>query len=186
MKAETKKNAPNEIAEDGNIDKIRDILFGSQSRDFERRFIKLEERIIKEMTDIRDDNRRKLDALEDFIKNEVKSLTDRLASEQNSRVDAVKELSSELKDLSHNFDRKVTNINEQAAKNESDLRQQMLTQSKNLSDEIQKRHNDMNNSLDRESSEIREDKADKTALAELFTEMALRLTNDFKFPRTDD
>jgi hypothetical protein len=59
-------------------------------------------------------------------------------SEQNSRADAVKELSGELKDLSPNFDKKVTNINEQSAKSESDLRQQILTQSKNLSDEIQK------------------------------------------------
>lgn len=186
MKAETKKNSPNEIAEDGNIDKIRDILFGSQSRDFERRFIKLEERINKEMNEMRDENRRKLDALEDFIKSEVKSLTDRLVNEQNTRVDADKELSNELKDLSHNFDKKVTSINEQAAKSESEIRQQILNQTKNLTDEIQKRHNDMNDSLEREASEIREDKADKTALAELFTELALRLTNDFKLPRTDD
>jgi hypothetical protein len=40
-------------------------------------------------------------------------------------------------------------------------------------------------SLERESSEIRDDKADRTALAELFTEMAMRLTNDFKLPETD-
>ena len=73
-------------------------------------------------------------------------------------------------------------INEQAAKNESDLRQQMLSQSKSLTDEIQKRHNEAIASLERESSEIREDKADRTAIADIFNEMAMRLTNDFKLP----
>ncbi len=182
MKAEIKKNAPSEIQEDGNIDKIRDILFGSQARDFDRRFSRLEERLIKDVADMRDENRKKLDTLEDFIKNEVKSLTDRLVSEQNSRIDATKDLSNDLKELSHNLDKKVTQINDQSAKSESDLRQQMLTQSKNLSEEIQKRHNDALDKLERESSEIREDKADRTAIANIFTEMAMRLTNDFKLP----
>lgn len=185
MKADKQKNGAVEIQEDGNIDKIRDILFGSQSRDFERRFTRMEERVTKEMSDMRDETRKQLDALEEYIKGEVKSLTDRLVTEQNSRADAVKELAGELKDLSHNFDKKVTNINESAAKSESDLRQQILSQSKNLSDEIQKRHNDLLGSLERESTEIRDDKADRTALAELFTEMAMRLTNDFKLPSAD-
>lgn len=184
MKAEKKKNSA-ELQEDGNIDKIRDILFGSQSRDFERRFNRMEERLSNDVAEMRDETRKRLDALEEYIKSEVKSLTERLAGEQNSRADAVKELSGELKDLSHNFDKKMTTLNEQTARSESDLRQQILTQSKNLTDEIQKRHNDLLASLQRESTEIRDDKADRHALAELFTEMAMRLTNDFKLPDAD-
>ncbi len=182
MKTEAKKTTPVEAQEDGNIDKIRDILFGSQARDFDRRFSRLEDRLIKDVEEMRDETRKKLDTLEDFIKSEVKSLTDRLVSEQNSRLDATKELSNDLKELAHNFDKKVTQINEHSAKSESDLRQQMLTQSKNLSEEIQKRYNDALSKLDREASEIREDKADRTAIAGIFTEMAMRLTNDFNLP----
>lgn len=182
MKTETKKQNASELPEDGNIDKIRDILFGSQARDFDRRFSRLEERLVKEISEMRDENRKKLDTLEEYIKGEVKSLTDRLVSEQNSRVETVSVLSRDLKDLSHNLDKKVMQINEQAAKAESDLRQQMLSQSKSLTDEIQKRHNEAIASLERESSEIREDKADRTAIADIFNEMAMRLTNDFKLP----
>lgn len=181
MKAEKEKKAV-ETPEDGNIDKIRDILFGSQSRDFERRFSRLEERISKDVADMRDETRKKLDSLEEFIKGEVRSLSERIAAEQSSRSDAVRDLSSGLKDIAHQLDKKAAAINEQAARSESDLRQQLLSQSKSLSDEIQTRYNDMLASLDRESSEIRDDKADRTALAELFTEMAMRLTNDFKMP----
>ena len=104
MKTETKKQNASELPEDGNIDKIRDILFGSQARDFDRRFSRLEERLVKEISEMRDENRKKLDTLEEYIKGEVKSLTDRLVSEQNSRVETVSVLSRDLKDLSHNLD----------------------------------------------------------------------------------
>jgi uncharacterized protein YukE len=184
MKPEKKKTG-SEPPEDGNIDKIRDILFGTQSRDFERRFARMEERLSKEISDMRDETRKKSDALEAFMKGEVKSLGDRLASEQNSRAEAVKSLTDGLSEISQNLENKVTTINDQAAKSESDFRQQLLAQSKSLSDEIQKRHNELIVSLERESSEIRDDKADRKALAELFTEMAMRLTNDFNLPETD-
>src|SRR4051812_25520471 len=144
MKPESKKNAPAEAPpapEEGNIDKIRDILFGVQMRESDRKFARIEERLVQEINEMREDSRRRLDSLEEYIKGEISSLADRLANEQNGRVDAVKGLTGELKELAHNLDKKTTQINEQTVKSESDLRQQILTQSKNLSDEIQKRHN---------------------------------------------
>jgi Skp family chaperone for outer membrane proteins len=183
MKAETKKqNINGEIGEDGNIDKIRDILFGVHLRDSDRKFVRMEERLAKEVSEIRDDSRKRLDELQVFIQNEIKSLGDRLTSEQSSRVDSLSNVSTELKELNQNFDKKVSTINEQISKNESDLRQQLLTQSKNFSEELQKRSAEMSQALDRDASELRADKADRFALAQMFSDMALRLTNDFKFP----
>ena len=45
-------NAPNaaDDASGGSVDKIRDILFGAQMRDYDRRFTRLEERLLKEAT----------------------------------------------------------------------------------------------------------------------------------------
>ena len=50
----------------GNLEKVRDILFGHQMREVDRRFVRLEERIIKETRDLRDDMKRRLDALEAY------------------------------------------------------------------------------------------------------------------------
>src|SRR4051794_10546298 len=44
-----------------SLDKVRDILFGDQMRDVERRFARLEERLIKETADLKDDVRRRLE-----------------------------------------------------------------------------------------------------------------------------
>src|SRR5438105_13983391 len=54
----------------GNVDKIRDILFGTQMRDYESRFARLEETLIKETLEIRETNRRKFEQLETFIRKE--------------------------------------------------------------------------------------------------------------------
>src|ERR1700749_3579611 len=43
----------------GNVDKIRDILFGSQMRDYESRFARLEEALVKETAEIRETSRRR-------------------------------------------------------------------------------------------------------------------------------
>ena len=42
----------------GNVDKIRDILFGSQMRDYDSRFSRFEERLLKETIDPGNSNRK--------------------------------------------------------------------------------------------------------------------------------
>lgn len=183
-KAETKKTAAiaNGEQEDGSIDKIRDILFGVQMRESDRKMTKIEETLFKEIESLRDEMIKRSEALESFMKEEFKSLSERLSSEQMSREDSAKDLSEEIKFLTHNVEKKVSQINEHAAKSESGLREQLLAQSKNMMDDSQKRYAELTSKLEKESSEIRSDKADRAHIAQLFTEMALRLTDDFKLP----
>src|SRR5262245_26471717 len=91
----------------GSIDKIRDILFGSQSREFEKKMARLEERLAKESADLRDEIRRRFDALEGFTKKEIESLSDRLRNEQTERTEVLKEISGELKETSKSLEKKV-------------------------------------------------------------------------------
>ncbi|MFI5179118.1 MAG: hypothetical protein ACHQO8_11165, partial [Vicinamibacterales bacterium] len=58
----------------GNLDKVRDILFGGQARDIDRRFQRIEERLLKETADLKDDVRKRLSALEQFMKQESATL----------------------------------------------------------------------------------------------------------------
>src|SRR6201982_3364027 len=60
--------------EGANVDKIRDILFGSQMRDYEKRFARLEETLVKETVEIRETNRRRFDQLEAYMKKEFEAL----------------------------------------------------------------------------------------------------------------
>ena len=82
----------------GNIDKVRDILFGGQMRDYERRFARLEERLLQETTELKDDVRKRLAALEQFLRQEAESLADRIKAEHEERTDADKDLAREARD----------------------------------------------------------------------------------------
>src|SRR4051794_13532709 len=83
----------------GNVDKIRDILFGSQMRDYEARFATLEETLLKETADIRESSRRRFDQLEGYIKGEFEALQNRLKSERDDWSDMGAQHSRELKEL---------------------------------------------------------------------------------------
>lgn len=180
--SDKQRAADAELAGGGNIDKIRDILFGVQMRDYEKRFARLEERLIKEAADLRDETRKRFDALELYIKQEFESLTERLTVEQNTRGEAVETLSQGIKDTARTFEKRAAQMDELSSKSQRELRQQILDQSKSLNDEIRQKYEELTAALQREAADLRTDKTDRSALAALFTEVAMRLNNDFKIP----
>ena len=178
-------DAATALNEVNNIDKIRDILFGVQMRDYEKRFSRLEERLLKESHDLRDETRKRFEALETFVKSEFEALTGRLGTEQRTRDESVQTLSRELQDTGKALERKLAQFDEQTTRTQRDLRQQILDQSKNLNDEIRQKYEELSALLEREVSDLGNAKTDRAALASLFTEVALRLNNEFRIPGND-
>jgi uncharacterized phage infection (PIP) family protein YhgE len=169
-------------APSGNLDKVRDILFGAQMRDYDRRFTRLEEQLHKEISNAREDTHRRFDQLENFIKQEISSLGERLRSENQQRTQATDDITREFRDAARDLKEKLNEFDEQTAQTHREIRQQILDQSKNLSDEIRQKYEDLAGALAREARELRSDKADRLALSNLFTELAMRLNNEFKLP----
>ena len=169
-----------EGAAGGNLDKVRDLLFGGQMRDYDRKFARLEERLVKETADLREEVRRRLSALEAYMKAEVESQSDRLRAEQEGRSTGDKELGRELRDSAQQFDQKLSQLDDLVARNQRDLRQQLHTQHHELVDDIRQRVEDVLGRLAHEAQELRSDKTDRKALAALLTEMAMRLSGDLR------
>jgi seryl-tRNA synthetase len=168
--------------EGGSVDKIRDILFGSQMRDYDKRFARLEERLIKEASDLRDENRRRFDGLESFIRSELSALSDRVKNDAYRRDELNEAMSLHLQETARNMERKLSQLDEQTSHAQRDLRQQLLSQSNELNEEIRRKHDELAAAFTREADELRHDKTDRAALADLFTELALRLNNQFHLP----
>src|SRR6202043_4280464 len=84
-----------EAPEGANVDKIRDILFGSQMRDYEKRFVRLEETVTKAIETLREDMTKRLDPLGNYIKEETDSLGQRIKTEKSERAEGLKELTRE-------------------------------------------------------------------------------------------
>ena len=190
MKATPEPKTSQDVAADAlaggaSIDKVRDILFGVQMREYDKRFARLEERLLKETSDLKDDVKKRLAALEQFVKQEVDALGERLSTEHAGRTDDVKDLGQQLRETSKAFEKKTATMDDQSAKAQRDLRQQLLEQQQRLTEEMQQRHHELLEALSRDAGELRDEKADRAALASLFTEMAMRLSNQFRLPTAE-
>jgi hypothetical protein len=168
-----------------NIDKIREILFGGHMRDYDRRFSRVEEQLLKESLELREDTRKRFEALEAFVKAEFAALTDRLQAEQRTRDDAVSGLWRGVQESSQALSAKLGEAQEQTARAHSALRQQILSQSQDLSDEMRRKQDEITALIQREIADLNHGKADRSSLATLLTEMAMRLNNDLKLPVTN-
>ncbi len=188
--SQTQQLTSGDLSGGGNIDKIREILFGSQMRDYEKRFSRLEDRLLKECANLKDETRKRLEALELFMQQEVESLSERIRTAQEANIEATKditreanqELAQELRNTTKSLDRRVSHLDDQSTKNQRELRQQLLEQSKNLSDDIQQKYVEILSMLEQEALELRTEKTDRATLAALFTEMAMRLNHEFTLP----
>ncbi len=67
------------------MEQVREILFGAQLKDMEVRFKRQEDRLLREIHDVKDSLKKRLDSLENFMKSEVSSLLDRLKRESEER-----------------------------------------------------------------------------------------------------
>ncbi len=166
----------------GNVDKIRDILFGSQMRDYDRRFARFEERLLKETADLREDVKRRFESLEGFVRAEVEALTDRLQKEQGERTESDKELTRELREGQRAWEKNAGQIEEQAAKTQRELRQQLLEEARRLGEQIEQKAKDWSATLERETTELGGRMQDRFALADMLTELGLRLRDEFEIP----
>lgn len=177
--------ATHEIADPGNIDKIRDILFGSNMRDYEQRFGRLEEALRKESQDLRESTRRHLEALEGFVHKEFAALETRLNTERDERSESHSRLGAELSAASNSIHRKIGEMETHEAHAKREIRNELLQQSKELTDAIRTKGEELIALLERRAQELQHAKTDRAALAGLFNEVALRLTDQFKMSGAD-
>jgi phage gp36-like protein len=166
-----------DFMETNSLEKVRDILFGTQMREVDKKISRLEERLTKDFNNLQIDTRKQLDSLENYIKQEVESLSEKIKQEQNQREQVVNALADGQKNISTSLERKLLEFDEQSSVKSREIREQIFNQSKTLHDEIRQKYEDILTLLEREAQEIRHEKTDRSTLAALFTELAIRLNS---------
>jgi hypothetical protein len=158
-----------------SLDKVRDILFGAQSRDFENRFAFLEEKLLQETSRAKEDAHKRFESLEAQLKQQVQQLTEKIKSENSERATSVKSLTSEIKQLTLALDKKIDLLGSESSQEQEALREQLMEQSGSLSDDIKRRCDDINAKFNVEVNELENDKLNRSDIAGLFTDMAQKL-----------
>ncbi len=163
-----------------SVDKIRDILFGSQIKNYEARFARLEENLVRETVELKETMRRRFESLEGFFRSETEALAARLKAEREERTNNFHSLDRDLKAVQDELSRKIHELDTATAEAQSGLRKDLMAESRKLLDEISERHDNLRSLLERRVGELRHQKADRTLLSALLTGIATQIAEDIQ------
>jgi hypothetical protein len=165
---------PDETPE--NLDKVRDILFGGQMRAVESRLARVEERLLHEQKAMRAGLEKQMASLEAYAKKELAALEERHKAEQAKRGDDLKAVAGDVKDGFKSLDKRLAKLDDATSTADAELRTQLLEHSKVVSAQIKT----LADELTRAVKELRAEKTDTASLIEVFSEMAVRLSDDLQ------
>ena len=168
---------------EGNVDKIRDILFGGQMRDYDQRFNELEKRLTQSIERLSRDVEKRIDRLDAFAKREFDKLGTQLKTERQDRAADNKKAAAEFNELADQVETWFAEVDEQLASEAKDLRTDLHEQNEALSQLIRETRDQLTDALAEETRSLADAKLAREDLAGLLSEVALRLQNDFKLPK---
>ncbi len=164
------------LISEGNLDQVREILFGAQLKEHDKRFADLENLIKTELDHFQNDFQSRLGMLEDYIRSEVQSISGKLKKEQTERI-ADTERHDHHKQATQ---QRLSDLEEQLDTSGREMREMILKQCKNITNTAEKNYETLKNALVEKANELHEAKTDRTALAAMFSEMAIRLGLDLE------
>ncbi len=159
----------------GNIDQIRDILFGTQLREYNTRLEEVEKNVSLLNQEIRDRSDEVKQALSKDIQTLTETVEKRLKSlalkDDEEKVDMRQHIDRLSKRLSSN----VTTLDETIDKQTTALRENLLSNHDRLQDEIQTLRNQIFEELDKRIAGLSQTKIAKEDLAAILFEVGFRL-----------
>jgi uncharacterized membrane-anchored protein YhcB (DUF1043 family) len=170
------------------MNQVRDLIFGTQLRDIENRFQRQEARFQREVNDAREALRARLDSLENFMRSETSSLMHRvnteaaerdaaLKAEQRERTEALTSMAGNLSSAENALERRIAALSGTLDNAEQEIRKLMQSETANLNNKIDEKYTAVLNVISETASQIRNDMIYRSTLSNMFTEMAVKLSN---------
>lgn len=171
-------NGPAPETSPESLDQVRDILFGGQMRMVDARLQGLEARLQQEQASMRAEFSREFAELDSNMKKGIAQLNDRLAAERTKRAEDLKALSTDMKELVKNLERRHQALEEAASQADAELRDHLLKQSAAQSADLAKTADRLSMQLELMATALQTEKLDTAALAAGLTDLASRLTSN--------
>jgi DNA repair exonuclease SbcCD ATPase subunit len=161
-----------------SVDKIRDILFGNQMQDYDRRFSQIDERFQQKLRDLESETTRHLGTVESSLKKQLDSLANQMVQEKELRTDSDKDLERGLRDQMQGFEKRIGQLSDQLSRFERDFIERVTQETQGLRDELKRRNDDTRATVEKMFAELSGVKTDRNLLAGLFVEIAKCLNQD--------
>lgn len=163
---------------DQNVEKIRDILFGAQIRDYEARFARLEERLAAENEKMGQFLEKRLTGIATATQRELAGLAGQL-EEQKQRVEAQREEArKENESARHQIGERLNDLDELLARESRNLRNELAGQHNELAALIRETREALDRTLTHERDRLEHLKVGREDLAGLLQALAAQLRPD--------
>ena len=170
-------------APEGNVDQIRDIIFGGQMRDYERRFDELEERSKREAERARAEFIKRFESIEQLLKDQADKHALQL-KKLDTEVKAGAEAAAVSSDrLAKALRTELSEVDERHENAGSSLRERLHKLANETAESLRTSQDEISAVIDRMGTALRDEKVARDELAGFFSEMALRLTRQFDLPK---
>lgn len=160
------------------VDKIRELLFGNQMQDYDRRFTVMEDRFLQKLRDVEAESARSLTSLETSMKKQLESMGAQFRSEKDVLAEADKALDRGLRENLQALEKRIGQATDHLGRLEREFMERLERASQDLRDEMRRRSEDMHATLERMFGELSSVKTDRNLLAGLFVEIARCLNQD--------
>ena len=160
-----------------SLDAVRDILFGGQMRVVETRLRNIEDRFQQELESLRAEFQKRAGELDQFAKKETQALHERVAAENDARVQSLRELATEVKDTFKQANQRHVSLEQSTSLSDAELRDQLIAQAKAQASELNRIHEKLAAELAKSHADLSHAKTDRSALAALLGEVAQQIAN---------
>ena len=152
-------------SESSGVDKMRELLFGNQMQDYDKRFSVLEDRFAQRLRDLETESSRSLGSLESTMKKQLESVAGQFREEKDLRSDADKELERNMREHTQALEKRLAQSSDQLARLEREFTDRLAQEVQGLRDEMRKRQDDTRTTVERMFGELSNVKTDRNLLA---------------------
>ncbi len=159
----------------GNIDQIRDIIFGAQLREYDNRLSKIESDALLAQQDTRDRIEKLRSTLEAELRSAVESLEKKLRSYNTANQEESSELRQQIDRVSKKFSSSLQALDEAVDRQFDATRNDLSDTKGKLQGEINALRDLVFEELERRLSQVQEKKASRDDLADTLFELGMRI-----------
>ena len=158
---------PKHKVDEDSLDVVRNILFGEQVKQTEQRGMELERLLEISIGSLREETERKFNN----ISQELVALVNLLTDETKSRQSEFSQTRSSFNHLTH----QLSQLEIKMQKEQSQLQEQIVNESNEATQTIKRVHAEISIKLENAVAQLRHEKADRKAIANLLSGVAKQL-----------
>jgi hypothetical protein len=165
--SKSKSATDSTVADSGppqTVDQIRDLIFGSQMRNYEHRFEILEQQVRSETAALRDDLLKRVDRV-------AKQAQLQLTKESEARLQNVKSLTSSLAET-------ASKVGSEGSRDRNKIREEVAAEFESSQRALEKTRDELLALIDKRTHGLQQQKVDRSVMSQLLFEVATTLANE--------